>query len=258
MHASWLVPAALVLQVMTNVDRFAAGSSFIFRGRVTQAGAATMPQVAAGDSTAVVRVEEVYHAAGTMPHVTGKEITLTLLPPLPAAGREYVFFTNVWLYGTSLAAREVGRIPSSDRGGEREQVRAAFERKAARALQDRVQRADLVVLGRVADTRPAPRDPRWPESEHDPQWWLATVAVEATAKGQEATEVSVVFAASADELWYDAPKFKAGQEGVWILQKDSKEKVPAAYAIAGYTALDRLDFQPREAWERVASLAATR
>jgi len=64
----------------------------------------------------------------------------------------------------------------------------------------------------------------------------------------------VLFPASIDVMWADAPKFQAGQEGVWLLRT---ERVPAAATElfpSVYTALDPKDFQPRDRVERVQRL----
>ncbi|HJP94026.1 MAG TPA: hypothetical protein VJ875_18855 [Pyrinomonadaceae bacterium] len=214
-----------------------------------------MPQVEATKQTAVVLVEEVHRAADAIRNVNGMQITL-ILRQRAAEGRSYIFFTNVVLYGSSLAARESGRL-SVGRNSDYAQrlVNAAFDSKEDRALQQRIARATLVVAGKVLRTEPLPRDPRWPESEHDPQWWTAVLHVDSFAKGQGPTELTIIFPSSKDELWIDAPKFKPDQEGVWILQRDTKEKVPPVYAVRGLTALDPRDFQPRETWDKVRRLA---
>ena len=238
-----------------SAGRLADLSSFVFRGRIVSSGATTMPQVAATSLTAVVLVEEVYQAAEAIRNVNGREITVALRQRA-IEGRSYVFFTNVVLYGTSLAARETGRLAAGqNRESARKQVDAAFQEKEDRALRQRIARAALVVAGKVIRTAPMPRDPRWPESEHDPQWWTAVVRVDATAKGQSPSELTIVFPNSRDEDWIDAPKFTPDQEGVWILQQDTKEKVAPVFAVRGLTALDPRDFQPREAWEKVRRLA---
>jgi hypothetical protein len=134
-------------------------------------------------------------------------------------------------------------------------VDAAFQEKDDRLLSQRIARAQLVVAGKVLRTQAMPRDPRWPESEHDPKWWTAVVRVDTFAKGAGPTELTIVFPSSDDELWIDAPKFRPDQEGIWILQRDTKEKVAPVYAVRGLTALDPRDFQPRESLERVRRLA---
>jgi hypothetical protein len=236
--------------------RLAEFSSFVFRGLVVRSNASTMSQVPANSRTAVVHVEEVYQAADAIRGVKGMDITLALREPA-TAGRSYVFFSNIALYGTSLAARETGRLAAArTRESERQLVATAFQEKDDRALRQRIVRAALVVRGRVLRTAPMPRDPSWPVSEHDPEWWTAIVRVDAFAKGQGPSELTVVFPNSKDELWIDAPKFKPEQEGVWILQRDTKEEVPRVYAVRGLTALDPRDFQPSDAWDKVRRLVS--
>ncbi len=60
---------------------------------------------------------------------------------------------------------------------------------------------------------------------------------------------------STDELWIDSPKFVPGQEGVWLLHRDQQERGAAAMRVSGaLTALDPIDFQPRDRLEQVRSL----
>lgn len=215
-----------------------------------------MPQVAVNRLTAVVLVEEIYRAGDAIRNVNGMRITVALRQSA-VEGRSYIFFTNVMLYGTSLAARETGRLAAAqNRESARNVVNTAFQDKEDRLLRQRIMRAELVAAGRVLRTEPMPRDPRWPESEHDPKWWTAVVAVDSFVKGTGPRELTVVFPSSNDELWIDAPKFKSDQEGIWILQRDTKEKVAPVYAVRGLTALDPTDFQPRASLEKVRRLAS--
>jgi len=257
MYCLLLFAALFGLQQSTpaRVGRLADVSSFVFRGRVLKSEAATMDQVAATKLTAIVRVEEVYRAGDALREVNGMEITL-ILRQRAAEGRSYIFFTNVMLFGSSLAARESGRLAvGQNRDYARKLVYAAFDYKEDRALRQRIARATLVVTGKVLRTEPMPRDPRWPQSEHDPEWWTAVLQIDGFAKGQGPKELTIVFPNSKDELWIDAPKFKPDQEGVWILQRDTKEKVAPVFAVRGLTALDPKDFQPRGAWDKVRRLA---
>jgi hypothetical protein len=106
-------------------------------------------------------------------------------------------------------------------------------------------RAVRVVYGRVdrvVDSSAV--DPR--DSEHNPQWQVATIRVRETLKGSPASTVDVWFPASRDVMWVDAPRFAAGQEGIWILQSG-----PLAGRL---TALGRWDFQPAAELPRLRRL----
>jgi hypothetical protein len=83
------------------------------------------------------------------------------------------------------------------------------------------------------------------------------IQVEQTEKGaHDSSEVTVLFPASTDVLWYKAPKFQAGQHGTFVLHKTTIETAEhhalrglAAAGDAGtkvevYTALHPEDVQP--------------
>jgi len=57
-------------------------------------------------------------------------------------------------------------------------------------------------------------------------------------------------------MWIDSPKFKPGDTGVWILQRNQQEKGFPKMRVAGLTALDPLDFQPSAALPHLRELVA--
>ena len=88
-------------------------------------------------------------------------------------------------------------------------------------LKDRLNDADHVMVGRVVSTRVLPVTTT-KETEHDPMWTEAEIAVEERFKGdfQGGARVKITFAASRDIMWVRAPKFVRGQTGVWVLKRD--------------------------------------
>jgi len=71
--------------------------------------------------------------------------------------------------------------------------------------------------------------------------------VSAVLKGDSSLqEVVVLFPGSRDIAWVNAPRFRVGQEGIWILTRDAKAN--------GLTALDPLDFQAASELARVRRL----
>jgi hypothetical protein len=91
-------------------------------------------------------------------------------------------------------------------------------------------------------------------------WTEAVLDVESVLKGTTpAAPVVVMFPASIDVMWVNAPKFHAGQEATLILHTDQvpAPQVPATVAAtfpSVYTALEPGDVLPKEQSERLRSL----
>jgi hypothetical protein len=117
-------------------------------------------------------------------------------------------------------------------------------------LRSRLAQAEVVVSGVVSATAQVSA-PRPPLSEHDPDWWRATVNVESVEKGQVATKtIAALFAASTDVAWYRSPKLKTGDHGVLVLhRKDSSGRPLPDLAV-----VDPLDVRPIAELDRVRSL----
>ena len=249
--------------VPASFEALAQKARFIFLGTVTRVKAASMPGVPVSDHTVVVRVDQTLRSGKTLDDFTGKEVTVYLTKPGSAeVGEKSVFFTNGWLYGKGLAVQEVGRIEAKegrvDLVGSLADVRKALadleQKDADQAIQSRMARAPLIASGKVVSTRPAPGG-RHPYSEHDPDWWEAVIDVSAVQKGNApGKQIVVKYPRSKDELWIDSPKFREGDEGVWILQVDQTEKGSPRLRTTGYTALNPLDFQPKAEMERALRL----
>lgn len=224
-----------------SLDDLVQGAHFIFIGDVVKLGSSTMPSVTPSASTAVVRVAEVLTLEPMFGGFRGREITVELLQPERL--EKTLFFTNIGVYGTSLDAIEVAH-QSAERGPDaiRRDIRAAEVRNVDRAIVQRIARAAIVAAGTVTGVAPVQRG--MPQSEHDPLWAIAFIKVGTYLKGDGPNTLQVLFPTSTDEVWIDSPKFKRGDDGVWILQRDQQEKGFPKLRIPGLTALDPLDFQP--------------
>jgi hypothetical protein len=227
-------------------------SSLIFAGTVKKLNATAGATNSGG--TAVVRVDEVIYNAGVVTDIAGKNITVELLAPgnLKAGERE-IFYTNVDSYGDSIVVREIGREPfnTSRIVTIRTQAGKAAMQISDEKLQNRVAQAELIVVGRVSAVRPHEPGPHIPPSEHDPDWWEATLTVQAVEKGQAPPgELDVLFPHSKDVRWFASPKFQQGQEGIFLLLHVDDRKL----GVSGYTALDPLDFQPMDQLQRVRKM----
>lgn len=193
---------------------------------VQQLGAATMADIPVDDHTAVVLVDQVLHAPEPFGRLVGSHMTIQLAEDhgLPAVGDQLAFFANALAFGETLAVTEVGRLPIEDitphlgataaPTGEQPIADLQTEIEADRVGQH-VRAADAIVIGVVTALAKA-GEPAW--SEHDPDWWTATLDVHHVERGSVAEgPLTVAYPNSHDVRWRHSPKPTAGQNGVWIL-----------------------------------------
>jgi len=223
---------------------------FVFLGTVLRTNASTDVAIPADANTAVVRVDEVLLAPQLLEGEHGREVTVRLrdAPPLQT-DQKAIFYTNPWLYGEHLAVIEVDRRGSQQRVTASRQLQNNREREEDRLLTLRIADAELIVVGVVVDTKPVVQS-QPTASEHDPQWWQADTEVEQPLKGTPpGPTVTFLFAASLDVAWFQAPKVRAGQSGIWLLQRPVE-----TLGIDDYVIYDPLDAQPREQLGRIQRL----
>ncbi len=257
--------------------------TFVFKGTVKKLKSATMKDLPVDDRTAVVTVDQIIEAPADLASYNGQDITVQLGGRQKIrAGQELIFHTVSWMYGDSIAVRSLSQEPVKD-------SHAAMlssgvdpaERRAQREQQEHYQTADLVVSGKVVAVRlpdeTAPtgkragvaaseQRPSRPISEHEPKWREAVVQIDDVHKGaHKQKQVVVRFPASTDVMWYGAPKFHPGQQGIFVLHKtetakpktrrvkkrggkgaatETVEPGPEIGTTEAYTALDPMDFQP--------------
>lgn len=227
-------------------------SSFIFQGTVKRARASNLRNLAPTDSTSIVTVNRVYSRPGTLDDFTGRDITLLTRGPA-ATGSVSVFITEVVIYGSTIGASEVSRLdPAQDSLALRRVVDRALQERADQRLKARIDSSTVIVMGRVDSVRPAPEVVRGvPASEHWPDWREAFVRVDSVLKGNAAGAVVVLYPNSTDVVWAISPKFQAGQDGIWLLRRESH----LGPAVAQYlTALNPLAIQPRSQSARIRRL----
>lgn len=226
-------------------------TSLSFVGTIEHLGAATMNDVPINDRTAVVRVEYVLHAPPSLAGLEGRRITLQLSAdrePL-AVGDAAAFFVEGLAFGESIAVAEVGRLPveavephatAAVTAGQTDAFASLQRQVEAQHLRDHADNADAVVVGRVTRLErafgPAP-------SEHDPDWWKATLDVFHVEKGKlPPGDVVVLYPNSLDVRWRTAPKPKASQGGLWLLHATEGELRDTAL----FMILHPEDFQPTQ------------
>lgn len=224
-------------------------SSFVFQGVIVQIGATSTPEVPASPDTIIVRINRVHRAPKAITGLTGREVTvLTKSPAGLKPGDRAVFFAQGWMAGEGIALQEVGRVAGAGGADLPKRVAAARQAMADQDLRARLSNATLVVVGKISRIAPrTPSDVTSGVSEHDPQWQEAILHVSTVLKGDRSLkEVVVLMPGTMDVAWIAAPRFRPGQEGIWILQRHPE--------LAGYTALDPLDVQPLPQLARIRGL----
>lgn len=202
---------------------------FSFIGTIQELGAATM-DVPVDDRTAVVSVVRVLHAPDVLLGLGGQRITLQLAADVdpPSVGDTATFFTQGLAFGDSVAVAEVGRLPVTDvephiglAADATEPPFAALNRRLETiSLGQHADSSDAVVLGRVVKLEKATPIRETGVSEHDPDWWVATLLVNHVERGDvQPGEITVLYANSLDVQWREVPKPKASQSGLWLLHR---------------------------------------
>lgn len=232
------LPFAAAVAPAQDMDDVRA-SSIVFVGTVEQVGAVALPGLTASPATSVVAVEEVYKKPEGVSLVPGARVTvLTDAPGDAKAGERAVYYAEGWIFGEGLAVRQLARkaAPATLAPGAARAEMAAQLQAAKRAeLMARVERAHVVVVGRVkkvsAPTMAALVATPQAQfvSEHNPDWQEAVVEVQSSLKGAEGmNEVVLRFPRSMDVQWHEYPKFEEGQEGTFLLEQDPVSGTPTA------------------------------
>ncbi|HSB08841.1 MAG TPA: hypothetical protein VLM38_04980 [Blastocatellia bacterium] len=244
-----LCPVAFAQTQSSFVD-LVRRSGFIFQGTVKAIGEST-PTVVRERNTAIVTVDRVVESLPPAGNPTGRDVTVRLRTPGEIRpGQKATFFTYVYSAGKSLGLDEVGILPIEDSKTLEDRVRAARQTLADEALTARLRRAEMVVVGVVGEARPT-EEARNPGSEHDPLWWRAPITVRSFEKGQRPRGPIIVnIAMNFDYLWALAPKPKAGEEGIFLLQADREKQ----FRVSGFFLIDALDALPISELERVRRL----
>jgi len=253
------LPGAAALGQMSRAT-LVKQSDIIFIGTVTQVGAVAVPEVPASDRTVVVHVDQVLEKPAAVALGAGDSVTVqTAQPGSLKPGSQATFYTTGWIFGQGVAVREVGHelghSPVVVADQQAAVARTRLEMNDAE-LKAHIQKAAMVVAGRVEQVRPAELAGGAPAhrtriSEHDPQWQEAIIQVQDGIKGAQAGEQVVVrFPTSLDVAWVGTPRFTVGQEGTFLLHRDSTtgspETVLAGRSVPAYTALHKLDVLPKQ------------
>jgi hypothetical protein len=217
-------------------------AGFIFRGKVMRHGTADTEFTASAPQKIVtVLIEEIFYSTDVLRGLAGREaIVIGDEVANLKEGISLILFTNCVSLGNSVVLREVAELQAS-REAERDVMHAVNTRNE-RPLRNRVEKAELIITGRVIESQSAGTT-SIPKSEHDPDWWVARVAVQSVLKGKETNkEIEVLFPNSTDIVWYKVPKLREAMRGIFLLEHLKEKEAPKEVARAIYRITDPLDF----------------
>lgn len=243
-------------------------SSIVFVGTVTKMAAVAFPDVQASKKTVVVKVDQLLEKPAAVFLSAGQQITVELKDPsVFHEGLQATFYTEGWIFGKGIAVREVGHeltketLSASAMEKLQQQHSKTRQELKETELRARIESSDLVLVGRVTRVRPSTVTAPGPKfiSEHDPNWQEAVIQVISGIKGiPDGGQVVVRFPGSDDVVYYETPKFKEKQEGVFLLQKDTfsglANAILAGTEVEAYTAQRSLDVLSKEEADKVRAI----
>lgn len=243
-------------------------SSIVFVGTVTKMAAVAFPDVQASKRTVVVKVDQLLEKPAAVFLSAGQQITVELKDPsVFHEGLQATFYTEGWIFGKGIAVREVGHeltketLSASAMEKLQQQHSKTRQELKETELRARIESSDLVLVGRVTRVRPSTATAPGPKfiSEHDPNWQEAVIQVISGIKGiPDGGQVVVRFPGSDDVVYYETPKFKEKQEGVFLLQKDTfsglANAILAGTEVEVYTAQRSLDVLSKEEADKVRAI----
>jgi hypothetical protein len=232
---------------------------------VLQTNASTLAAVPASAQTVVVRVDEVLVSPPVFVGYAGQDVTVLLAVGEQVALRQQAtFYTNSYVLGENLAVQSVGHqdvmpAAASITAAAADPARAMIDR----AIRARISSTDTVVTGMVTATHrsaTAQTDQPLP-SEHSPDWHDADVTVSGVEKGSlQQSSVVIRYPNSTDVRWYNVPKLRPGQTGVFLLHP-SETAAPVRAVGAGispepatFVLLHPEDYQPIDQLPRIRTL----
>jgi hypothetical protein len=222
-------------------------SSIVFVGTVGQVAATSFAGVPKSAQTIVVRVDSVLKKPAAVSLKKGDTVTVEVKDPAAFhEGTQATFYTEGWIFGSGIAVKELGHDtppsggPSAPETNEKtvEQVPSAI---TDQDLQRLLSACDYVVIGRVTAVHPwvVPKSAasRYRTSEHSANWQEAVLQVQSVLKGPKLKKNKMIvrFPLSRDVAWVSAPKFEAGQQGIFILRRDEVSGA-STVSVGGYKA----------------------
>jgi len=229
-----------------TLRRLVEEAGFVLRGSVHHQWKGEAPAIPAEAGEIVaIRMEHILRSTPVLRSLAGHDaLVITRHADELRQLRSPILFTECISLGQQLLLREIGHVETSDETSR--QVAEAITEADERPLLDRIAGAVLIVTGEVVESE-ATESARSPESEHDPMWWVARVAVKSVLKGRKpASKIEVLFASSTDIAWFKSPKLYTGTSGIFLLRHVREDETPKEVPRTAYEAIDPLDLLPAE------------
>jgi hypothetical protein len=269
-----LLASGALPQATNNQAAMVKQSSIVFVGTVGQVAATSFAGVPKSAQTIVVRVDSVLKKPAAVSLKKGDTVTVEVKDPAAfREGTQATFYTEGWIFGSGIAVKELGHdTPPSGGPGAAETNEKTIEQVPSEITDQDLERlmsaCDYVVIGRVTAVHPwvIPKSaaPRYRTSEHSANWQEAVLQVQSVLKGPKLKKNKMVvrFPLSRDVAWVSAPKFEAGQQGIFILRRDEVSGASTVsvggYKADVYTCLKPGDWLPMSEEARVRSLLKNR
>ena len=217
-------------------------AGFIFIGKVlAPRSKLSFTAISAADAVPVL-ISEILLSTDVMRGFKDKEVfVVSRNPSALTEGASLVFFTNILVLGDHVVVQEIGNVDAADRA-----TSQIAQLANERPLEQRVSAADLIIIGQVLSCVPASHADALTVSEHDPQWWVARIAVQSIVKGEAQADIEALFASSTDIAWHKSPKLREGIRGVFSLHLLNASEAPPEVGRSIYLLIDPLDFLPAE------------
>jgi hypothetical protein len=234
--------------------------AFEFSAKVAKIGASSLKLAPQSSNTIVVEVLEIKSMPPGVVLRKGDSITIQVNKATDfKEGQITVFRANPWIYGESIALREVSHYdPAASPPGVAEEHLASL-----------VASSDAAVKGQVTAIRPSASEVGGIHgvSEHSAVWKDAIVQVkkDGALKGSLTGTVVVRFKALPpgvtvpDISFRDLPQFQEGETATFLLKKDTVSGLPRPTLSGGqvpaYIVQGKDSVQPVSAADRVRSIA---
>ncbi|MBS1725457.1 MAG: hypothetical protein JST51_01965 [Armatimonadetes bacterium] len=241
-------------------------STIILRGTIQKVNASIEPLMPASNRTVVVKVSKVYVGESITGNIVGSLATIEMSSTGAKAGTDMVFFGVPRFIGKSLTMSAFGQVTGRVADASKADFTSAVQGRIDLPVRLVLREASQVFRGKVVKVEPIEREAKDLDSEHDPEWQMATVAVETGMKSvKQGQTVHVLFANSRDIVWYASPKFKEGDEGVFITRNPKREEAILMRETGALEMIDKMKavlltdnaaFQPASQMEKVRTLMA--